>query len=333
MPYNYPTVPVSNHRHTKWMSRRDFLNAGAAAVIASLGLPRSWAQSGMPPHLQSVKSRIVDIGNNRVLSGIRVNARRLRKMLRQGLIRYSGRDTESAAWRSIVGDGERIVIKATGIGGEGIATAEPLVRNVVEGLIDAGFNPSQIKVADVNPLRLQNLDVEMVEYGWTSDPVNFGEFKCPMARWVFEADTIINIPFLTDHNIFSLAGCMLNLAHPLLKHPATYYSGRGTDAVVALAACEAIRPKVKLHLLNALRVVYAGGPAHREQFTHSTCRLMLSDDPVALDWGGFLLVDHLRLHYSAAAQVGKIPDYIMAAAKQGVGRVGYDHVNISRITP
>ena len=313
------------------ISRRDFLSAASAAAVASLGLPRSWAQSTAPASLQSAKSRIIDVHNNRVVSGVRVNARRFREMLRQALISHSGQDAEAGAWQSIIGGSERIVIKGTGVGGEGIATAEPLVRGVVRSLLDAGYAPAQIKLADLDPLRLQDLDVEMVEYGWTSEPVSFGEFRCPMAKWIAEADAIINIPFLTDHNIFSLAGCILNLAHPLLKHPATYYDDRRTEAIVALAACDAIRPKVRLHLLNALRVVYAGGPAHREQFTHAACRLMLSDDPVALDWGGFLLVDHLRLHYSAATGSAKIPDYILAAARQGVGRAGYDHVNIDRI--
>ena len=150
---------------------------------------------------------------------------------------------------------------------------------------------------------------------------------------VDEVTAIINVPFLKTHNIAGMSGCLKNLSHAFVRHPARFHAN-GCDPYVAdIVALPAIRDRVKLHLVDALRVVSADGPDARDENIDEARTVLISRDPVAADTVGQDILDAKRLVRGLprlAADSGKLP-ILATAARKGLGMNdpdALDHVKI-----
>ena len=98
-----------------------------------------------------------------------------------------------------------------------------------------------------------------------------------------EANKIINLPCLKEHNASGVTGCLKNLAYGTFNNvdrthanPKTY-----TDPVIAMM-CTAgpIRSKSVLHIMDGIRAVYHGGPfAWNPEFLWEAKTLLFGTDP------------------------------------------------------
>ncbi|MBN1447319.1 MAG: DUF362 domain-containing protein, partial [Bacteroidetes bacterium] len=120
----------------------------------------------------------------------------------------------------------------------------------------------------------------------------------PYSRSLYEADYLINMPVLKDHSCSS----SLNLTLAFKNHMGTVNPGGSlgihcnTNAVLDIMASSVMTTKQRLVILDALYAVYNGGPGGNPQATPH--KILLSQDPVAIDAQGRILINNLRTAHS-----------------------------------
>jgi hypothetical protein len=102
-----------------------------------------------------------------------------------------------------------------------------------------------------------------------------------------------------------------------------------------IVALDQIRSKLRIHIVNALRVVYQGGPTVVPEGVWTHAGLIVSTDPVAADATGIDLLNEQR----ARAKLPPIGDdqahipHIHAAAQRGLGTDDQDYIQVIQPPP
>ncbi len=276
-------------------------------------------------------------------------------MVEDGLTRLTGASSVTGAWSRLIPafePGKKLAIKVnlnntqSETPGDAIdAVIEP-VNALLAGLIEFGFEPSDITVFDVThaahdgrmPDRFaERCDYEGVRFeAWLDNPRPFSEetvsFNAPgtditdrpLARCLVEADYLINLPIAKAHDYAGMSIGFKNHFGSIdrcdLLHPFVFarYGGTREDysPLVDLYASEHIGGKTVLTVCDAL----FGNCEHlwSEPVPWPTCNgapnsVYLSADPVALDC----------VVGDALSAAGDIPDwaddYLVLAEKAGMG--------------
>lgn len=142
-----------------------------------------------------------------------------------------------------------------------------------------------------------------------------------------DATKWINIPALSDAPGMGVHGTFYSAVVSNLdnwRRFATSERMNGSSAVADLYADPRIGGKCVLHILDALAITYAGGPAANPQYAFSHQTLYASKDPVALDSTGARLIDQLR-------QSANLPVLgTKSAWIQGAGAIGQSDESMIR---
>ncbi|MCH7702191.1 MAG: DUF362 domain-containing protein [Planctomycetes bacterium] len=273
------------------------------------------AQCHMPtPDVVRVQSPNVIVGN-------RTHPKILAEMLGSALLELTGTTTVPDAWHRLLEPDERIVLKFNQSGAGGIGTTAPMAETLVASLGDAGFEPQQLTLMEVPQALCRQLGCIPPHQGWEAVETDFGSGKDHLASALGDIDAIINVPFLKNHNIAGLTCCLKNLSHALVKHPARFH-GQGCSPYVAdIVALPEIRSKLRLNIVNALRVVWDRGPQARLEFTEPVGAMILGQKPLTVDTIALALLDDVRAGKglgSVVASHGQIA-YFAPAAARGLG--------------
>ena len=97
-----------------------------------------------------------------------------------------------------------------------------------------------------------------------------------------------------------------------------------------IVALPQIRSKLRLHVVNAVRAVFDGGPAVRAQGAWNHAGILVSTDPVAADSVGLDIINDQRARAKLAPvgdALGRIP-HVHAAAQRGLGTDDQDYINL-----
>ena len=251
----------------------------------------------------------------------------------------SGKQNPTAAWRELAGPQDRVGIKVTSTGGPYFSTRRGVVAAVVAGLRsagvrdifvwdkhaaslrDAGFTPEAVgcPVRSIDPPRGwdRSASVHAPVLGkliWgdllfsekvldrTSDPLSSkSHLATVMSR---DCTKFINIPALSDEPGCGVAGAIHSAVISNVDNwrRFTSFGEGGAAAAAQLYADPRIGGKCVLHILDALVVTYAGGPAANPQHAFPHATLFASRDPIALDATGLRLMEKWR----AEAKLGPI---------------------------
>jgi len=321
----------------QYPTRRKFFKQSAALAAAALTVPRrSFGRES--PATTSVATvdrtagRVVELSNERVVSGRTVHQHILGEMLDRGIAEFFRQPSAAEGWRTLLKDDDVIALKFNQSGAAGIGTTPVFARVLVASLLAAGFRPDQLILLEL-PNGVVEQETRRPPQGWTQHVYDFGSGRDRLMAVVEEATAIINIPFLKTHNIAGMSGCLKNLSHALVRHPGRFHAN-GCDPYVAdIVSLPAVRDRLKLHVVDALRVVSAGGPDAREANIDSARTVLISRDPVAADTVGQDILDARRLVRGLprlAPDSGKLPILATAAGK-GLGMNdpdALDHVKI-----
>lgn len=318
------------------VSRRRFLRQatayGTAAWAASeLGLARSLAQTPSAPG--SSDSRVVELIMRGVTEGRRVHSVMVGEMLETS-IRIAADVTRSGeAWRKWLTDDDIIAIKFNRSGQGPIGTTGAMARAIVTSLRNADFSPERIMLLEVPDALAADLGTRRPPSGWSETIHEFPSGRDEFLAALDEASAVINVPFLKTHNIAGMTGCLKNLSHGLIKHPARYHSGRCSPFIGDIVGCSAIGPKLKLNIIDGLRVMFEQGPRAPEEFVTRANLMIVSTDPVAADSAGLVWLNRVRKTRElppVGGKNGEIP-YLAAAERSGVGTYNLDHINLDFI--
>lgn len=323
--------PASN----QWEpTRRELLSAAAGVALGLLpasdaALAQSTTPStspspekrplGAPWWLQREKtrSRVVDIRSEAVLHATVVEPVTLGEMLDQGIKNLAGAGNVRSAWRSILGSAQRIVLKFNSVGASVLKTNEQLARLLVERLTAAGYDAAGIVLVETPKYLADELGTARAPRGWGSK-IEVGGHPEQLAQYLLDADAVINVPLLKTHQIAGMSGCLKNLSHALIRHPARYHANGCSPYVGQVVGSQEVSPKLKLNVVNAVRVVVNRGPDAREEDIVGYRGLLLGFDPVALDSVGraLLAAERRRKGLTADLRVR----HLASAAEMGLGR-------------
>jgi uncharacterized protein (DUF362 family) len=301
-------VKVSQKRGT---SRREFLDQCLAGALVS--------QAGAP-----AKSKVV-IARDPL---IRTSGSALLKVLDRAVQAIYDRDNALEAWKRIARPGEVVGLKVNCLAGRGASTSVPLVEAICERLQQAGVPARNIVIWD----RL-NDDLEGAGFriatasgkirclgndaaGYEGDLMAHGSAASLLSKTLTQTcDAVINLPVLKDHGIVGVTMALKNL-FGAIHNPNKYHSDVGDPYVADVYMLPPIRQKMRLTICDAITAQYEGGPSYMPQWGWSYNGLIVSRDPVALDYTGWQIIERKRAEkgHKPLKDARRQPKYIATAA-------------------
>jgi len=274
------------------------------------------------------RARVVDVRSGKVFATSIIETNQLRELLDTGVQTLTGALSAEKAWRGILGSAERIVLKFNSVGAQTINTNGMLACVLVNALTDAGYDPEKIALVEAPEHVLSSMHTWKPAKGWGA-AIPVGGEQEPLAAYLYDADAIINVPSLKTHQLAGMSGCLKNLSHALMKHPARYHANGCSPYVGQVVGSQEVSKKLRLNVMNALRVVIRNGPDAREEDIVPYGGLLVGFDPVAVDTAGLelLAVERRRLGLPGGIDVR----YLTAAGEAGVGK--WRTGQLERLTP
>ncbi len=326
---------ATHHGQRAELSRREFISQSSAlAVGATVAGPlalRAYSEEGEPDRPAS--SRVVRVRSDNVVRTNRIDRRVLGDMLRQGLIAGMDTATASEAWAKLLKPDDVIGLKFNRSAATALGTTLPMAEVLIQSLVDAGFAPSQLVPLEVPEAIYQETGTTRPDLTWAAKETDFGSGQDNLAGVLDQVTAIVNVPFLKTHNIAGLTCCLKNLSHALVKHPARFHGNHCSPYIADIVALPAIRNKLRIHIVNSLRVVIDGGPEAASGSVAASGSLLISTDPVATDTVGLEEINRSR----AEGRLGPITGgdgklgYLPHAASIGLGRGDLHEVEMIRI--
>ena len=308
-------------------TRRSFLKQGFMLVSAFTACKSGDGPAVALPSADAARSRVVIARDEKIRSaGTGFDSAPLARLLDRALQASFDCDSPIEAWRKVVRPGEVVGLKVNCLGGRGNATHLELVEAITERLRQAGITEMVI-------WERQNADLERARFkivergsglrcfgndvlGFEDDLAMFGKAGSLVCRTLTQVcDAVINLPVLKDHGI---AGVTLALKSMFgaIHNPNKYHSDAGDPYVADVYAFAPIRQKVRLHICDALNAQYEGGPSFMPQWMWPFNGLLVSRDPVALDYVGWKIIEKKRSEAGVKSlrELKREPSYIATAA-------------------
>jgi uncharacterized protein (DUF362 family) len=285
--------------------------------------------------------RVVDVFHPGAIRDGRVSQPVVRAMLDAAMTTLTGDAVINDAWARFFSAGDVVALKVNPSGVPGTVTSIPLLREVIRALHAVGVPHKNMIVYDRNAnllevngyhalvppgVRVVGLDQRWAVKGETRggyDPGVFVEMDCFGERETrsylasvvtSEANKIVNLPCLKEHNASGVTGCLKNLAYGSFNNvarthvdPKTY-----TDPVIpVMCSVPPLRTKSVLHIMDGLRAVYHGGPfAWNPEFVWEAKTLLLGTDPVAIDRVELDTVEQKRKEVAAPSLWDRDPKHL-----------------------
>jgi uncharacterized protein (DUF362 family) len=157
---------------------------------------------------------------------------------------------------------------------------------------------------------------------------------------------IINLPVLKHHQSAGVTIALKNMSHGFVNNvnrshltPTLNACGVFIPSVVNLPV---IRQKVVLHIVDAVKASYHGGPGAKPQFVWEPRTMLFGTDPVALDKTGLKMIDAKRAQAGMASIALSKPDsashflncqveHIEIAGMLGLGEFDDSKIQVNRV--
>ena len=311
-------------RHWLVPNRREFLKTCAASAMLAGGT------RGLSPFLtEREKTRVVNSHDPLLRgSGSSLDSGRLLKMLDRAVQALYATDSPLEAWKKVVRPGEVVGLKVNGLAGPAISTSVLLVQVLCERLQEAGIPQKDIVIWD----RL-NSDLESAGFrvatrqdrircfgndtlGYEEELAAYGSAGSCLSKTLTQVcDAVINLPLLKDHGIAGVSIALKNM-FGAIHNPNKYHLNAGDPYVADVNMLPPIRQKARLHICDATTAQYEGGPSYRPQWTWPYNALLVSRDPVALDYTGWQILEQKRAErgMKSLRALERAPNYIATAA-------------------
>jgi uncharacterized protein (DUF362 family) len=308
--------------------RRDFLKralSGAAVLGVAGGMELAAAEQG----LLAAKSKVV-VARDPLLrgTGSAVDAQRMLSLLDHAMQALFDRDHAAEAWKKLVRPGESVGLKVNTLGGRGISTNRELVEAVCERLKEAGIRAGDIVVWDRDTAELERGGFQVSMGGdrvqcYGTDQVDYepelsawGSVGSRLSKILTQRiNVLINLPVLKDHDGAGVTIGMKNM-YGAIHNPNKYHPDGCNPYIADLNMLPEIRTRLRLTICDCTTAMYEGGPAYKPEHSWRMNGLMVSTDPVALDYTGWQMIERKRAEKGLKTLAGddRAPKYIATAA-------------------
>lgn len=363
------------------IGRRDFLESAFAGAVAAVSQSKSSAARitnlGIPgPY----PGRVIAVEHSGCIVSDVYQAQPVRQMVERGMTTLTGAPTAQDAWRSLFSKGDVVGLKVCPVGGRSLCSDPSVLHAVMDGLNQAGVSDSSIVVfnryreeavecgidkwlrpgnrfAAASP-RYDDRQLDMGGYDENhfmelaivkpgDDPNNPRSRRSYVAKIVTtQVNKVINLPVLKHHQSAGVTITLKNMSHGFVNNvnrshitPTANACGIFIPSVVSLPI---IRQRVVLHIVDAVRASYHGGPPGKRQFMWEPKTMYFGTDPVALDKTGLKVIDAKRQQVGMAPIALSKPDsashylncqveHIEIAGMLGLGQFADDKIHVDRV--
>ena len=301
---------MSSPRLLNHPSRRAFLGslttgaagAAGATILGGADPSDAWASpSGLaakPPAgfvPLSVPGKVVKVAKANTLqaNGLWPTEEAARAMLERVMAELTGLSDMGAAFARFVHKDDKVAIKPNGIAGkvgQTMASNKELVLQVVKGVMAAGVPAANIVIYEQYPKVLagtriasgkgemdpafpagitavvhENKDATMPE-------IQVNGIGTKFVRPLTEATAVINVGLIKDHSICGYTGAMKNITHGSTVNPHAFHEHNASPQIAALYAQDVVKSRVRLHIIDAFKLIYDEGPSTRTRSAASPTR-------------------------------------------------------------
>jgi len=310
-------------------SRRDFLTKCLTGVAVLRASGRMGLLAATEQGTALAKSRVV-IARDAMLrgAGTTVDSRRMLSLLDRAMQALFDRENPIETWKNLVHPGETVGLKVNALGGRGFSSNLQLVEAICERLQEAGIKASDIVVWDrdsdelehagfhvsTGGNRVQCFGTDRVDY--EEELVTHGSVGSRLSKILTQrCNVLINVPVLKDHDGAGVTISLKNM-YGVIHNPNKYHPN-GCDPYIAdLNMLPEIRTKMRLTICDATTASYEGGPGYKPEYSWKNNALIVSQDPVALDYTGWQIIERKRAERGLKTLEGdgRAPHYIATAA-------------------
>jgi uncharacterized protein (DUF362 family) len=272
-----------------------------------------------------------------------------RLMLERALTELLGGSTLREALRRVIHPKDTVALKVNGIAGQNGATMAfnfEFLSPLVETLLELGVAPERVTVFEQFPKFLAGCRVNVGSYqlptGVRAEYHGNRDVKMPavrvfhrvetkFVRQVTDATAVINLTMMKDHSLCGFTGALKNMTHGQIINPHDHHAHLCNPQIPLLYNHPVLRSRVRLHLIDALKIIYDQGPLD----TNPARRIpygafFASTDGVALDRVGWQVIETARAanKVPSLAEVKRSPEYIITAAELGLGIADLNRIRL-----
>ena len=313
-------------------NRRDFLKkclTGAAVLGASgrMGLLAATEQQQQGAAL--AKSRVV-IARDAMLRGVgtTVDSRRMLSLVDRAMQALFDRDNPIETWKKLVRPGETVGLKVNALGGRGLSSNVQLVGAICERLQEAGIKANDIVVWDRDSDEMEHVGFHVATGGnrvqcFGTDRVDYeqelvmhGSVGSRLSKILTQrCNVLINVPVLKDHDGAGVTMALKNM-YGVIHNPNKYHPNGCNPYIADLNMLPEIRTKMRLTICDATTACFEGGPGYKPEYSWKNNALIVSQDPVALDYTGWQIIERKRAEKGLKTLEAdkRAPHYIATAA-------------------
>lgn len=320
-------------------SKRDFIKKSIALGLSIYGITNLSRFDNDDEAIAKNNDHSVIIARDPKIidTNLKVDYNVVKNLLNDAVMKLTEAKTVAGAWRRLFKTDDIVGIKVNTLSGKMMSSHTELVMAIVEGLNLA--NVKDIVIWDKS-------DAELIEAGFKINRKLSNEPKCfgtspdigyepeitvhntiasRLSRIVSYCTAFVNVPVLKHH---TMAGVTISLKNwfGAIHNPHKYHFDVNSNNKM-VASCDYI-PDVNSLLLSSLKkrqplIVcdgilsqYDNGPGYTPSKTWKYSGLLVSSDPVALDFVGAKIIDKKRLSsgLKSLADTGREPEYITISA-------------------
>jgi hypothetical protein len=306
--------------------------AALSATGQSYGKP-STPNSGIPVGIPGpYPGRVISVDHPGSIIAGAYQPDAIRSMMQRGMRELTQAPSWQDAWRTLFVKGDVVGIKVSPVGGPKLCSDASVLHAILEGLNQAGvanrdvivFNrylqeaveagidkwcPPGVRF-DAASTRYTETQLDMEGYDENhfmemalikpgDSPTDSHVRRSYVAKIVTQqVNKVINLPVLKHHQSAGVTITLKNMSHGLVNNvnrshltPSLNACGVFIPSVVSLPI---IRQKMVLHIVDAVKAQYHGGPPGKPRFMWEPKTMLFGTDPVALDKTGLRMIDAKR---------------------------------------
>jgi uncharacterized protein (DUF362 family) len=310
-------------------SRRNFLKSCLAGAVVLGARGKAQLLEAADQSTARAKSTVV-IARDPMLRGSAsaVDTGRILTLLDRAMQSLFDLDHPAEPWTRLVRSGEKVGIKINALGGRGLSSSRQLVEAICERLQEAGVPAGDIIVWDRDTEEMDRVGFSVSTAGnrvqcFGTDRVGYeeelatsGSVGSRLSKILTRrSDVLINVPVLKDHDGAGVTGALKNM-YGVIHNPNKFHPNGCNPYIADLNMLPAIRTKMQLTVCDATTACFEGGPGYKPQYSWNHNALIVSQDPVALDYIGWQIIERKRAEkgLKTLEADGRAPRYIATAA-------------------
>ena len=314
---------------TRSTSRRDFLKKCLTGAVVLRASGRMGMFAAAEQEAALAKSRVV-IARDAMLRGASttIDSHRMQSLLDRAMQALFDRDNPIETWKKLVHPGETVGLKVNALGGRGFSSSPQLVEAICERLQEVGIKANDIVVWDrdsdelehsgfhvwTGGNRVQCFGTDRVDY--EQELVTHGSVGSRLSKILTQrCNVLINVPVLKDHDGAGVSIALKNM-YGVIHNPNKYHPNGCNPYIADLNMVPEIRTRMRLTICDATTASYEGGPGYKPEYSWKNNALIVSQDPVALDYTGWQIIERKRTEKGLKTLEGdgRAPHYIATAA-------------------